>query len=286
MYLFLTTNESRGIQTLYYLDTDGKIKHEINENDPNIFTESQKRDREQGSLKLFVNPKEIYEESKIYEKSKNIFQITVEYNLIADEAILMIILTSKNPENTGQFINPRQFIENKVVLNGQDTLKYSVPAMIEISSYFIEAYTEQTECFIEAYFKQKEGDKIFAYNKQNIAVKEPKYMSEPIPDARTMQIILTQTAANAARRAESDFPKADVISQQYADLRTLLTLITRFSSVGSIFVYPGIYPLQVSIKCNEIIEDWQYVSRKRFENAVFIQVYMETIARLQRRLRY
>jgi hypothetical protein len=265
--IFSATNEFFRIRTLYYLGADGKTKHEIDRSDPNIFTESQKWEREQqGSLRLSVNPREIYEE-----RTNNVFQIVVEYNLIADEAILMIVLTAGNLQQT---------IETKHVSHGKDTIRYNATAIIEIYS----------PCFIEAYFKQKEGNKTFAYNKQNITVKEPRYMSEPIPDARTMQMVLTQTAANATRQAESDFSKWRDIAE-YLDFRTLLTTISAdsFITIGSYslqLIFASIYPLQLSNECNGIIEDWQYVSRRQFENAVFIQTYMETVNRLQRRSRY
>jgi hypothetical protein len=218
--------------------------------------ELQKWQKEQGSLILSVSPGEIYQED-----TNNVLRVTVEYNLIADEAILIIILHSGNT---------KQAVENKVVSRGQKSLTYNLTAKEEIKSPYQ----------IEAYFKEQGEDRTFANSRKEITLKSR--MSEPIPDARTMQIILNQVANNAAKLAESDFSRAAGYAQ-HLDLKTLLMSI---SSGQLQVIFATSYPLTISNDCNEVIEDWQYVSRQKFENAVYIQAYMETVQKLQRRSRY
>ena len=51
-------------------------------------------------------------------------------------------------------------------------------------------------------------------------------------------------------------------------------------------VFASNLPLPLSIELNKQIEDWQYISKQQFENAVYILTYMETVDKLQRRSRY
>jgi hypothetical protein len=262
--------------------------YEIKENDPNIFTESEKLDREQGTLTLSVTPTQIYEES-----DNNNFKISLKYDLGMEEATLHIELLSGYEANKYSndityivFGEPneniqddetknKKIIEDKLFKKGSGNISYSIDANIEITKPYI----------ILAYFKNENG-KTFATQFQRITVNEPKYMYEPIPNTTTMQTILQLTVLSATKQAENDFNRYSSTYSYAVPHLNLKDLLISVSSGSLRQIFAMGYPLTLSNECNEIIEDWHYVSRKKFENAVFIQAYMETIDKLQRRSRY
>jgi hypothetical protein len=281
--LFLEVNDFSGVRSLYYLDGNGKMKHEITEKDPNVFTEYQKWDREQGTLSLSITPTEIYEETE-----KNVFQVTISYDLKIDESTLQIELLSGHEANkyTHEVIyivvgesdensqdvdtQNRKIIENKVCNKGRGNASYNVTANIEIISPYI----------IVAYFKNKDGE-TFATQYQKITVKEPKYMLQPIPNVSMMQEILLLTALAASQQAESDFKRyasAYGYAVPYLNLRELLISVAS-GSLRNIFAMS--YPLTLSNECNDIIDlfnnpkndimtVWEEEKRKRMQKRFFL----------------
>jgi hypothetical protein len=67
------------------------------------------------------------------------------------------------------------------------------------------------------------------------------------------------------------------------DFRDLLVSITRG---GLQVTFAARYPAIINNDCINRIEDWQYITRRQFENAVYIEAYMEEVDKLQRRSKY
>ncbi|WP_461248734.1 hypothetical protein, partial [Treponema sp. R6D11] len=161
--------------------------------------------------------------------------ITIDYNLNIQEAELVVYLKSGK--------NNIQTVEKKVIHQGNDIIKYTIQADIDIVSPYI----------IYAHFKEKNGNRVFAENQKTITVKEPIYMTKPINNIREMQEIKQKNITLGSRRAENDFNNYGAsYAIPYLNLRELLVSI----SSGSLQqIFASNYPLPLSRDLQRQIED-------------------------------
>ncbi|MDR2589228.1 MAG: hypothetical protein LBC67_07355 [Spirochaetales bacterium] len=113
-----------------------------------------------------------------------------------------------------------------------------------------------------------------------IAIKYVPAYTEPIPDLKTMKRILPPVAARAAARAKSDFLYAidNMRLSRDMDFMYFLAMISTGSFQNVFLSNLRSSPKNLSYEYTMIIlGGWKSISRAKFENAVAIQMYMETV---------